>query len=223
MPVGRGSHRGRRPLVDRHAERAVLDRLVEAVRAGESRALVVRGEPGVGKSALLEYLAERAGSCRVYRVVGVQSEMELAFAGLHLLCRPLLGRLEVLPGPQHQALTTAFGMSAAPAPDRFLVGLAVLGLLSDAAAERPVICLVDDVHWLDQASAQVLAIVARRLGAESVGLVFGARAVGDAASGTARTRGGRPARWRRTSVARCRAGGAGRRPGARADRGRDEG
>ena len=183
MPVGRGSHRGKRALVDRRAECALLDRLVEDVRAGESRALVVHGEPGVGKSALLEYLAERAGSCRVFGVVGVQYEMELAFAGLHLLCRPMLGRLGVLPGPQHEALMTAFGMSVGPVPDRFLVGLAVLGLLSDAAAERPVVCLVDDVHWLDQASAQVLAIVARRLGAESVGLVFGARVVGGALAG----------------------------------------
>ena len=107
------------------------------------------------------------------RVAGVQSEMELAFAGLHQLCAPLLDRLGVLPGPQREALRTAFGLSAGPAPDRFLVGLAVLGLLSEAAVERPLVCLVDDAQWLDRASAQVLAFVARRLGAESVGLVFG--------------------------------------------------
>ena len=164
-----------RGLTDRRAECGVLDGLVEAVRAGESRVLVVHGEPGVGKTALLEYLAGRAAGCRVLRVAGVQSEMELAFAGLHQLCAPLLDRLEVLPGPQREALRTAFGMSAGPAPDRFLVGLAVLGLLAEAAAERPVVCLVDDAQWLDRASAQVLAFVARRLGAESVGLVFAAR------------------------------------------------
>jgi len=164
-----------RGLTDRRAERGVLDGLVEAMRAGESRALVVHGEPGVGKSALLEYLGDRASRCRVLRAVGVQSEMELAFAGLHQLCAPLLDRLGVLPGPQREALRTAFGMSAGPAPDRFLVGLAILGLLAEAAAERPVVGLVDDAQWLDRASAQVLAFVARRLGAESVGLVFSAR------------------------------------------------
>ena len=164
-----------RGLTDRRAECGVLDGLVEAVRAGESRVLVVRGEPGVGKTALLEYLADRATGCRVLRVSGVQWEMELAFAGLHQLCAPLLDRLGVLPGPQREALRTAFGMSEGPAPDRFLVGLAVLGLLAEAALERPVVCLVDDAQWLDRASAQVLAFVARRLGAESVGLVFSAR------------------------------------------------
>jgi predicted ATPase len=157
-----------RGLTDRRAECGVLDGLVEAVCAGASRVLVVHGEPGVGKSALLEYLADRATGCRVLRVSGVQWEMELAFAGLHQLCAPLLDRLEVLPGPQREALRTAFGMSEGPAPDRFLVGLAVLGLLAEAAAERPVVCLVDDAQWLDRASAQVLAFVARRLGAESV-------------------------------------------------------
>ena len=108
----------------------MLDRLVEAVRAGESRALVVHGEPGVGKTALLEYLAGHAPGCRVARAAGVQSEMELAFAGLHQLCAPMLDRLEALPLPQRDALRTAFGMSAGPAPDRFLIGLAVLSLLS---------------------------------------------------------------------------------------------
>jgi DNA-binding CsgD family transcriptional regulator len=164
-----------RELTDRRAERGVLDGLVEAVRAGESRVLVVHGEAGVGKSALLEYLADRASRCRVLRVVGVQSEMELAFAGLHQLCAPLLDRLGVLPGRQQEALRTAFGMSEGPASDRFLVGLAILGLLAEAAVERPVVCLVDDAQWLDRASAQALAFVARRLGAESVGLVFSAR------------------------------------------------
>ncbi len=164
-----------RELTDRRAERGVLDGLVQAVRAGESRVLVVHGEAGVGKTALLQYLADRASRCRVLRVVGVQSEMELAFAGLHQLCTPLLDRLGVLPRPQQEALRTAFGMSAGPAPDRFLVGLAILGLLAEAAAERPVVCLADDVQWLDCASAQALAFVARRLEAESVGLVFSVR------------------------------------------------
>jgi Sugar (and other) transporter/AAA ATPase domain len=163
-----------RELTDRRAECGVLDGLVEAVRAGESRVLVVHGEAGVGKTALLEYLADRASRCRVLRVAGVQSEMELAFAGLHQLCAPLLDRLRVLPGPQQGALRTAFGMSAGPVPDRFLVGLATLGLLAEAAEERPVVCLADDAQWLDRASVQALAFVARRLGAESVGLVFSA-------------------------------------------------
>jgi DNA-binding CsgD family transcriptional regulator len=171
-PRGSGPGDG---LTDRRAECRVLDGLVEAVRAGESRVLVVHGEPGVGKSALLEYLAGRAVGCRVLRVAGVQAEMELAFAGLHQLCAPLLGRLGALPGPQREALRTAFGLSEGPAADRFLVGLAVLGLLSEVAAARPVVCMADDAQWLDRASAQVLAFVARRLGAESVGLVFGTR------------------------------------------------
>jgi DNA-binding CsgD family transcriptional regulator len=164
-----------RELTDRRAERGVLDGLVQAVRAGESRVLVVHGEAGVGKTALLEYLVGRASRCRVLRVVGVQSEMELAFAGLHQLCAPLLDRLQVLPSPQQEALRTAFGISEGPAPDRFLVGLATLGLLAEAAVERPVVCMVDDAQWLDRASSQVLAFVARRLEAEAVGLVFSAR------------------------------------------------
>jgi AAA ATPase domain len=170
-------------LAGRRAECHVLDGLVDAVRAGESRVLVVHGEPGAGKSALLEYLARRAGGFGVLRAAGVQSEMELAFAGLHLLCGPLLGRLDALPGPQAEALRTAFGLSGGPAPDRFLVGLAVLGLVSEVAGERPVLCVVDDAHWLDQASAQVLAVVARRLGAESVGLVFGTGVAGGELAG----------------------------------------
>src|SRR5712675_2770280 len=162
-------------LTDRLSERGVLDRFVAGVRAGEGRALVVRGEPGVGKTVLLDYLAGRASGCLVVRAMGVQSEMELAFAGLHQLCAPMLDHAESLPGPQREALWTAFGLSAGPVPDRFLVGLAVLGLLSEMAVARPLVCLVDDEQWLDHASAQILAFVARRLGAEAVGLVFGAR------------------------------------------------
>jgi DNA-binding CsgD family transcriptional regulator len=163
-------------LTGRYTERGVLDQLVEAIRhAGESRALVVHGEAGAGKTALLEYLAGHAPGCRVARAAGVQSEMELAFAGLHQLCAPMLDRLEALPLPQRDALRTAFGMCAGPAPDRFLTGLAALSLLSQVAEDQPLVCLVDDEQWLDHASAQVLAFVARRLGAESVGLVFAAR------------------------------------------------
>jgi DNA-binding CsgD family transcriptional regulator len=163
-------------LIDRRSERVVLDRLVEAVRSGESGALVLSGEAGEGKTALLEYVAEQASDCRVVRVAGVQSEMELAFAALHQLCAPILGSLQRLPPPQGDALRTALGMSRGPAPDRFLVGLAVLSLLSDAAEQQPLLCLIDDEQWLDRSSAQVLGFVARRLGTESVGLVFAARA-----------------------------------------------
>src|SRR5690242_83409 len=128
-------------LTDRLSERGALDRLVGAVRAGESRALVVRGDPGVGKSVLLDYLAAKASGsgCRVARAVGVQSEMELAFAGLHQLCAPMLERLDSIPVPQHDALRTAFGTAAGPAPDRFFVGLAVLSLLSEVAGEGPLV------------------------------------------------------------------------------------
>jgi DNA-binding CsgD family transcriptional regulator len=161
----------------------VLDRFVDAVRAGESRALVVHGEPGVGKTALLEYLVEQATGCRVLRAHGVQAEMELAFAGLHQLLAPMLDRLEALPAPQRDALSTAFGLSPGPAPDRLLVALAVLSLLSAVAEERPLVCVVDDEQWLDQGSAQALAFVARRLERESVGLVFGLRGRSDELAG----------------------------------------
>jgi DNA-binding CsgD family transcriptional regulator len=161
----------------------VLDQLINAVRAGGSRVLVVRGEPGVGKTALLDYLAGRAAGCRVVRAVGVESEMELAFAGLHQLLAPVLDHLDRLPGPQRDALRTAFGLSAGPAPDRFLVGLAVLGLVSEAAAERPLVCLVDDEQWLDRASVQALGFAARRLAADPVGLVFAVRVPGGELAG----------------------------------------
>ena len=167
----------------RRGECDVLDRLLEAVRAGESRALVVRGEPGVGKTALLDYVVERASGARVVRAAGVQSEMELAFAGLHQLLAPMLDRLERLPGPQRDALQTVFGVGPGSAPDRFFVALAVLSLLSDVAEDQPLICVVDDEQWLDRASAQVLAFVARRLQADSVGLVFAARGASDEFAG----------------------------------------
>jgi DNA-binding CsgD family transcriptional regulator len=156
---------------------------VAGVRAGEGRALVLRGEPGVGKTALLDYLAGRAAGCLVARAAGVQSEMELAFAGLHQLCAPMLDHAGSLPDPQREALRTAFGLSAGPAPDRFLVGLAVIGLLSETARERPLVCVVDDQQWLDRASAQALGFAARRLAADPVGLAFAARVPGQDVAG----------------------------------------
>jgi DNA-binding CsgD family transcriptional regulator len=165
-------------LAGRRDELSVLGGLVDAVREGESRVLVVRGEPGVGKTTLLEHLAGQEHSCQVARASGVQSEMGLAFAGLHQLCAPMLGRAERLPLPQQDALRTAFGLVAGPPPDRFIVGLAALNLLSEVAAERPLLCLIDDEQWLDQASAQALGFAARRLGADPVGLVFATRAPG---------------------------------------------
>ena len=172
-------------LLDREAERAALDGLLGDLRSGRGRALVVRGEAGVGKSALLEYLAGAAADMRVARAAGVESEMELAFASVHQLCAPLLGRLEDLQGPQRDALGIAFGLRAGAAPDRFLVGLAVLTLLSEAAEDRPLLCVVDDAQWLDRASAQVLAFAARRLLAEPVGLIFAAREPGEQFEGLA--------------------------------------
>src|SRR4051812_22880702 len=162
-------------LLGRRSECETLDRLVARVRAGESAVLVVRGEAGVGKSALLAYLAERASGCRVARAVGVESEMELPFAGLHQLCAPMLDGIDRLPDPQRDALATAFGLSAGDPPDRFLVGLAVLGLLSAVSEDGPLLCVVDDAQWQDRASAQALAFAARRLLAEAVGVVFAVR------------------------------------------------
>jgi DNA-binding CsgD family transcriptional regulator len=164
-----------RRLLGRRTECAALDQLAANVRTGSSGALVLRGDAGVGKSALLEYLAQRSSGCGIARAPGVESEMELAYAGLQQLCAPFLDRVERLPGPQGDALGTAFGLRGGDAPDRFLVGLAVLSLLSDVAEDRPLVCIVDDAQWLDAASAQALAFVARRLGAESLGLVFAVR------------------------------------------------
>jgi DNA-binding CsgD family transcriptional regulator len=166
-------------LLDRVSERDALERLVAAVRAGQGRALVLRGDAGVGKSALLRHLAAAADGCQISRAAGVESEMELPFASLHGLCVQMLDRLGHLPDPQRQALSTAFGLSRGPPPDRFLVGLAVLSLLADAAEERPLVCIVDDGQWLDGVSAQTLAFVARRLLAERVGLVFALRETAD--------------------------------------------
>jgi DNA-binding CsgD family transcriptional regulator len=162
-------------LSGRSRECRTLDDLLERVRAGGSATLVVRGEWGVGKSALLGYLSGRAAGCRVAHAAGAQSERELAFAGLHQLCAPMLDQLERLPGPQRDALSTAFALTAGYPPDRFLVSVAALTLLSAVAAERPLVCLVDDAQWLDRASAQALAFVARRLESRSIALVFAVR------------------------------------------------
>jgi hypothetical protein len=171
---------GRRTVLrGRASECGLLDDLVSAIRRGESRSLVLRGEAGIGKTALLEYLIASASDLTVVRAVGVESEMELAYASLHQLCGPLLGRLESLPAPQRQAMEIVFGMSAGGAPDRFLVGLAVLSLFAAVAEQRPLLCVVDDAQWLDQTSALTLAFVARRLLAEPAGIVFGAREPGE--------------------------------------------
>jgi DNA-binding CsgD family transcriptional regulator len=162
-------------MLDRLAERAALGQLLEAVRAGQSGVLVVRGEPGVGKTALLDDATESAADLRIARVAGVESEMELAYAGLQQLCAPMLDGLERLPGPQRDALGTAFGLRVGEAPDRFLVGLAALGLLSEVAEQRPLLCVIDDAQWLDRASVQALGFVARRVLAEPVALVVATR------------------------------------------------
>src|SRR5947209_8263220 len=166
-------------LRGRRSEREVLDRRLQRVRVGESAVLVVRGEAGVGKTVLLEYVAERASGCRIVRVAGVESEMELAFAGLHQLCAPMLDGLDGLPGPQRDALRVAFGLHDGAAPNSFLVALAVLSLLAEVAEVQPLVCLVDDAHWLDRASAQALAFVARRLLAERIGILFAVREPSD--------------------------------------------
>jgi DNA-binding CsgD family transcriptional regulator len=162
-------------LYGRRSELRALEELLEAVRLGESRSMVIRGEAGIGKTALLRYLAEQSSGCTVVRMTGAQSDMELAYAGLHQFCTPLMGGLERLPDPQRESLSAAFGLADGRAPDRFFVGLAVLSLLAEVATERPLVCLVDDTQWLDTASVQVLAFVARRLAAESVALVLAVR------------------------------------------------
>ena len=166
-------------LHGRRGEREMLDRLVADVRAGQSRVLVLRGEPGTGKTALLDYLARRAAGCRVARVTGAEPETEMAFAGLHQLCAPFLGLLGHLPDPQRDALRIAFNMQGGNVPDRFAVGMATLSLLSDLAIQRPLVCAVDDAQWLDQASAQALAFVARHLAAAPAAVIFAVRQPAD--------------------------------------------
>src|SRR6476620_2800997 len=162
-------------LQGRSGEHAQLDRLLEDVRGGKSAVLVVRGEAGVGKTALLRHAGERASGFRVVQIAGVESEMELPYAGLHQLCTPMLDHLDALPEPQQAALRVALGLAPGDPPDRFLVALATLGLLSATAEGSPVFCVVDDFQWLDDGSAQAIGFVARRLLAESVALVLAVR------------------------------------------------
>jgi DNA-binding CsgD family transcriptional regulator/tetratricopeptide (TPR) repeat protein len=162
-------------LLGRRSERETLDRLVTDALAGQSRVIVVRGEAGIGKSALLSYIVEKVAGWHVATAVGVESEMELAYSGLHQLCGPMLDHLDRLPVPQLEALATVFGLSAGPAPDRFLVGLAALTLFAEVAEQQPLVCIVDDAQWLDRASAQILGFVARRVLAERIALVCAVR------------------------------------------------
>src|SRR3954449_1084309 len=172
-----------RQLLGREREREVLDRLLDGVRGARGGVLVVHGEAGVGKTALLEYAARAGREFRIARTSGVEAEMELPFAAVQQLCSPFFELMERLPQPQRDALGVAFGLSTGRAPDPFLVGLAVLGLLSEAAEEQPLLSVVDDAQWLDRASARALGFVARRLLAEKIALVFATRALGDALAG----------------------------------------
>jgi predicted ATPase len=167
-------------LRGRGDECAALDGVLEDSRGGRSGVLVLRGEAGIGKTALLEHAIESASDFTVLRAVGVESEMELAFAALHQVCAPINDFVDRLPAPQSEALDVTFGVSADAAPDRFLVALATLSLFSEAAQERPLLCVIDDAQWLDRASAQALGFVARRLLAEPVALLFAARETTDA-------------------------------------------
>ena len=162
-------------FLGRTSEREVIDRLLANVRGGQSAVLVIRGEAGIGKTALLQYVARQASGLRVEHVTGVEAEMELPYAGIHQLCAPMLPRLDALPQPQQDGLRVALGLASGQVPERFLVGLAVLGLLSAEAEERPLLCLVDDAQWLDAASGLILGFVARRLLAESVAIVVAVR------------------------------------------------
>jgi DNA-binding CsgD family transcriptional regulator len=162
-------------FVGRTSERELLDGLLARVRGGESEVLVIRGEAGIGKTALLRYAARQASGYRVAELTGVEAEMELAFAGIHQLCGTMLDRLDALPPPQRDALSIALALAAGEAPDRFLVGLAVLSLLAAVAEERPLLCLVEDAQWLDAASSQIVGLVARRVRAESVAIVVAVR------------------------------------------------
>jgi DNA-binding CsgD family transcriptional regulator len=167
------------PFRGRSSESELLDRLLDDARAGRSAVLVIRGEAGVGKTALMRRAADRASGFRVAQVCGVESEGELPFAGLHQLCAPFLDRIEALPTPQQDAMRVALGLCSGAAPDRFLVGLAALTLLADVAEKQPLLCLVDDLQWLDEATGHVLGFVARRLLAEPIAMVFGIREPSD--------------------------------------------
>src|SRR5436190_22045238 len=166
-------------LLGRSGERDVLDRLLENARGGQSSVLLIRGEAGIGKTALARYAARQAAGFRVAQIAGVEAEMELPFAGLHHLCAPMLAQFDALPDPQQNALRVSFGLSSGDAPDRFLVALAALTLFAEVAGERPLLCLVDDAQWLDAATSQVLGFIARRLLAESVAILFTVREPSD--------------------------------------------
>lgn len=170
-------------LLGRQTEIDALDRLLATVRGGRGGGLVLRGEAGMGKTALLKYGIASASGFRVERAVGIESEMELPYAALQQFCAPMTDRIECLPDPQRDALGIAFGLSSGPAPDRFLVGLAVLTLLSEVAEEQPLLCVVDDAQWLDRASADAIAFVTHRLFAESIGFLFATREPGGGLSG----------------------------------------
>ena len=217
-------HPGRRPSGDVLANGRRSTTCWAVFVRGESAVLVIRGEAGIGKTALMHYCARQASGCRLVQVAGVEFEMELPFAALHQLCGPMLSDLAALPEPQQRALRVAFGLAAEPAPDRFVLGLAVLSLLAENAAERPLVCLIDDAQWLDEASCQVLGFVGRRLLAEPSAAVRGP-------GGRRRAAVSRPADAdRRRAHRRGRAGVADRRgprssgrAGSRPDRGRDRG
>jgi hypothetical protein len=170
-------------LLGRKRECEVLDRLLDGVRGGRGGVSVVHGEAGVGKTALLDYAVEAARGFRTARTSGIEAEMELPFAAVQQLCSAFLELMDRLPQPQHEALGVAFGLITGPAPNPFLVGLAVLGLLAEAAEAQPLVCVVDDAQWLDSASARALAFVAHRLLAEKIALVFATRELADALAG----------------------------------------
>jgi hypothetical protein len=171
-------------LLGRRAECEFLDTVLADALAGQSRVVVLRGEAGTGKSSLLDFVAERGIGWRVATAVGIESEMELAYSGLHQLCAPMLDHLDRLPAPQRSALATVFGYETGPAPDRFMVGLATLTLLAEVAEQQPLLCVIDDAQWLDDASAQIVSFVARRFLAEQIALVWVARTgPGDAVLG----------------------------------------
>src|SRR5829696_3914783 len=172
-------------LLGRQRERDALERLLDAAREGHGGVLVVHGQPGIGKTAVLEYAVKAASDFRIARTVGAEGETELPFAALQQLCSPSLDLIERLPDPQREAFEVALGLSAGRAPNPFLVGLAVLNLLSEAAEEQPLLCVIDDAQWLDRASARVLAFVARRLLAERIAMVFASRERIDSLAGFA--------------------------------------
>src|SRR6202011_1926203 len=208
-------------LLGRQRERAVLERLLDTARDGRHAVLVVHGDPGVGKTALLEYAVEAGQDFHVVRTAGVEAETELDYAALQRLCAPILEFIERLPDPQRDALGVAFGLSAGKAPSPFLVGLAILGLLSEAAEQQPLLCVVDDAQWLDGASARALAFVARRLLAERIALAVATRELGSGGGRFPPPRGGAVGPPGCAGVVGVRPGGAAGRVCARADRRRD--